>query len=252
MSSRAAGTGDNCWWRERELNPRRTACKAALRTDGLPVKTNVRRRGRNRTCRLPLIVRLHCRCATRPSCCTRGWIRTCTGCGLSASPLPLGYPGKSNKEKWSTAGESNASLLLGRQGPRRSDSGAHANGAVSRNCPGPSELATRCASNNTLTAYGAPGRIRTGMRRGCSSPPISSVHGSRRGDGANRTRATVVDLGLANRSVTAPARPHNHIRSQSVPTGGFEPPEPAFVVLAAFHLPWASASHARFELASPP
>src|SRR5688572_20114788 len=79
----------------------------------------------------------------------------------------------------------------------------------------------------------------------------TSVHGSRRGDGANRTRATVVDLGLAGRSVTAPARLQND-SFQLVPTGGFEPPEPAFVALAAFHLPWASVSRARFELALPP
>jgi hypothetical protein len=125
-----SGCGDkirNCqWWRGRGLNPLRVVCKTSLRPDGLPVKT-FRRRGRNRTA----VGRLSCgctvRCATRPSCCTRGWIRTCTGCGLSASPLPLGYPGKSNKEERSTAGESNASLLLGRQGPSRSDSGARAN-----------------------------------------------------------------------------------------------------------------------------
>ena len=170
-----------------------------------------RRRGRNRTA----VGRLSCgctvRCATRPSCCTRGWIRTCTGCGLSASPLPLGYPGKSNKEERSTAGESNASLLLGRQGPSRSDSGAHANGTVSWNCPSPSELATRCASDNTLTAQV---ELPAGLAPACDEVAArrltTSVHGSRRGDGANRTRATVVDLGLAGRSVTAPARLQNN------------------------------------------
>jgi hypothetical protein len=112
------------WWRGRELNPRRTACKAALRPDGLPVKTS-RRRGRNRTSHRPLIVRLHCPLCYAPMLLYPGldsnlhWMRS------ERIASAVGLPGQNQTEKRrSTAGESNASLLLGRQGPSRSDSGA--------------------------------------------------------------------------------------------------------------------------------
>jgi hypothetical protein len=157
------------------LNPRRTACKAALRPDGLPNRnTNVRGRGRNRTSRRPLIVRLHCPLCYAPIVLYPGldsnlhWMRS------ERIASAVGLPGQIRKQDGAPqASRTPLSCLEGKvlaartavQKPTRI-------GTVSRNCPGASGLATRRASHNTLTANGAPGRTCTGMRRGCSSSPI--------------------------------------------------------------------------------
>ncbi len=102
--------------------------------------------------------------------CTRGRIRTCGGTvnsrlrcqlrhpdrsGRAARATPWGITGSAHAVS-STVRESNPALLLGRQGPSRSDNGTRrderSKGAASRNCPCASDLASRRASHNTLAA----------------------------------------------------------------------------------------------------
>src|SRR6185436_4878609 len=111
-----------------------------------------------------------------------------------------------------TVRESNSRLRFGRPGPSHSDN----RGTWKRNRERPAgtapALPTWQAGVPLTTPWprGAPRRTCTGMRRGCSSPPIyfgpAERTSNESGDCANRTRATVVGHGLANRPVTTPAR----------------------------------------------
>ena len=147
----------------------------------------------------------------------------------------LGAPPRQRTPCLSTARESNPALLLGRQGPQPLGQRYERNrNRIERErAPrvelGPSDWQSGMQPQ-TPCARGGQGRNRTDSYRGCNPAPSHLATWPCRGDGANRTRATVVGLGLANRPVTAPAR----LPSDSVvPPGGFEPPKPAFVALAA-------------------
>ena len=159
--------------------------------------------------------------------CTRGRIRTC-GETINRRPrcqlrhpgrradVPPGphrgaSPGRRTSFR-STARESHPAHLLGRQGPSCSDSGTkNSKWSGQRELPPRLRLGKPACLSQHL-GHGAPRRTCTGIRRGCSSPPISFGPAEQKieqgGDGANRTRATFVGRGLANRPVTTPARLH--------------------------------------------
>ena len=138
--------------------------------------------------------------------CTRGRIRTCGETVNSRPRCQLRHPGKradvpARATPWgitgpthavsSTARESNPARRFGRPGPSRSDSGTHR--AKWSSAPDLHRHVTRLQ----LAAY---------LFRS------SGANVERGGDGANRTRATIVGHGLADRPVTTPARLRTHER----------------------------------------
>ena len=120
----------------------------------------------------------------------------------------LGAPPRQRTPCLSTARESNPALLLGRQGPQPLGQRYESRIEMER-APrvelGPSDWQSGMQPQTPCARRGQ-GRNRTDSYRGCNPAPSHLATWPCRGDGANRTRATVVGLGLANRPVTAPAR----------------------------------------------
>ena len=115
---------------------------------------------------------------------------------------------------WSTARESNPARRFGRPGPSRSDSGTQSSRS---SAPDLHRHVTRLQ----LAAY---------LFR--SSGANEAIGRRRRESNARDCRRPRFSKPACCHSSTSPI-------AVSVPTRGLEPPEPAFVALAAIHLPWA-------------
>ena len=149
----------------------------------------------------------------------------------------LGHRRANTRRVLSTARESNPALLLGRQGPQplgqRYESRIEMERAPGVE-PGPSDWQSGMQPQ-TPCARGGQGRNRTDSYRGCNPAPSHLATWPCRGDGANRTRATVVGLGLANRPVTAPAR----LRQNSRARGRIRTSKACVRSAGRIQLPWA-------------